>query len=414
MKKIIWFSNVPFSSSSIKCTGGWLQPMAEGISQRGIYEIVNVSFGNVRQPYTEQIGDIKQWLIPKYKTKDYGQTASREIQEEVLSIIRKETPDLIHVWGTENCWASIFAKNNITIAQLVDIQGVLSSCYYYYYGGLDTAQLIKCIHLKEIIMPWRSLFWKKEIFFRRGQKEIEYLKHFNHISYQSEWVKSSLLYINDKAHLHHTKLLLRKEFYEASPWRYQDHSDSPIIFSSTSAAVTYKGYHRLLHAVALVKKRYPKVQLRIAGRMNVGNKLLDGYSVYLNNLIKEYGLLDNIVYLGSLNASDIVQELQKANVCVVPSFVETYCLALAESLIIGCPTVCAYAGAMPEQAVDKEEALFYNPDDHIKCASLIEELIKDKELACRLSKASRKRKFQDNDREDVINTQIEIYDTILK
>ena len=35
------------------------------------------------------------------------------------------------------------------------------------------------------------------------------------------------------------------------------------------------------------------------------------------------------------------------NVCVIPSFVETYCLALAEAMIVGCPTVVSYTSALP-------------------------------------------------------------------
>lgn len=49
------------------------------------------------------------------------------------------------------------------------------------------------------------------------------------------------------------------------------------------------------------------------------NILLDGYSIYLNKMIKEYGLTNNIVYLGSINAVLIVCELQNYNACVIPS-----------------------------------------------------------------------------------------------
>lgn len=414
MKRILWLSNVLFTKDEkISATGGWLQPLADGITSTGIYEIINIAFGCEKKIKKTNINGVTQWILPKAKLSDNGQTASKLIQNQVLTIIEKEKPDLVHVWGTEGCWASIFALNYIETKKLLDIQGLLFRCYKFYYGGLDIKDLLKCIHLKEIIMPWRSLFEKKNIFFKRGQKEIEYLTSFENISYQSEWVKNSINYIVPESRLFHTRLLLRNEFYKCKPWQYSEIGTYPIIFSSTSAAVSYKGYHRLIQAIYYIKKKYPNIRLRLAGNMNVGNRLTDGYSIYLRGLIDKYNLQENIVYLGSLNAEQIIQELQNANVCVIPSFVESYCLAFAEAMIVGCPTVCAFSGAMPEQADNEKEALFYNPDDSIQCAALVEKLLKDKELATRLSQASRKRKLIDNNRELVIKTQIEIYDKIL-
>lgn len=413
MKRILWLSNVVFTDSKICTTGGWLQPLAEGIASTGKYEIINIALGNEKEIINIDMNGITQWIIPKTKLYNNGQTASENIQNHVIQIIEKEKPDLLHVWGTEGCWASIVALNNINVKKLLEIQGLLSRCHHFFYGGLDFKNLLKCIHLKEIIMPWRSLFSKKYIFLKRGEKEIEYLSYFENISYQSEWVKNSLRYIVPNSKLFSTRLLLRKEFYKCNPWQYINIGTKPIIFSSTSAAISYKGYHRLIQAISYIKKNYPDVQLRLAGNINVGNRLRDGYSIYLQKLIKKYNLQDNIVYLGSLNADQIIHELQNANVCVVPSFVESYCLAFAEAMIVGCPTVCAFSGAMPEQADNEKEALFYNPDDAVQCAALIEKILENKELAINLSNASRKRKLIDNDRLLVIKTQMDIYNTIL-
>lgn len=414
MKRILWLSNVLFTKDEkISATGGWLQPLADGITSTGTYEIINIALGNEKRIQKTNINGITQWILPKTKLYNNGQTASNLIQNIVIKIIEREKPDLIHIWGTEGCWASIFALNNIETKKLLDIQGLLSRCHNFYYGGLGIKDLLKCIHLKEIIMPWRSLFGKRNIFFMRGEKEIEYLHYFENISYQSEWVKNSLNYIVPKSRLFHTRLLLRNEFYDCKPWQYSEIKTNPIIFSSTSAAVSYKGYHRLIQSIFYIKKNYPNVQLRVAGNMNVGNKLTDGYSIYLQRLINKLGLQDNIVYLGPLNADQIIKELQNANVCVVPSFVESYCLAFAEAMIVGCPTVCAFSGAMPEQANNEKEALFYNPDDVVQCAALVEKIFKNKELAITLSQSSRKRKLNDNNRELVIQTQIDIYNKIL-
>lgn len=106
--------------------------------------------------------------------------------------------------------------------------------------------------------------------------------------------------------------MLRKAFIESQTWAFHNVGDSPIVFSTCSAAVTYKGMHIIIKAIALLKSKYPKIKLKLAGNINVGNKLLDGYSVFLNKLIKKYGLQENVIYLGSLDENQIITHLQEA------------------------------------------------------------------------------------------------------
>ena len=139
-----------------------------------------------------------------------------------------------------------------------------------------------------------------------------------------------------------------------------------------------------------------------------------GYTKYLESLIRDLDLFENVVFLGSLNEYQIVKELQNVDVTVIPSFVETYCLAFAESMIIGTPTIASYAGAMPELAEDGKDAFFYNSMDFISCAYYIDQLVCDKSLAEKLSANGRKRRLQENDRELVVNTQLDIYHKIIE
>jgi glycosyltransferase involved in cell wall biosynthesis len=168
----------------------------------------------------------------------------------------------------------------------------------------------------------------------------------------------------------------------------------------------------LIKAIAVLKKKYPRIQLRLAGTINVGNYLLDGYSVFLKKLIRKYNLTENIIYLGSLNEDQIIDQLISCHVCVVPSFVESYCLAFAEALILGVPAVASYAGAMPELAEHGKEALFYNSLDHISCAANIERLFTDRSLAEHLSVNGRKRRLEENDISKVVKHQLNIYENL--
>ncbi len=411
--KILWLCNSSFSGNQIKTTGGWLQPLAEGLYEKGI-NLINVAQGKVEDIQKSSYYGIIQYTIPKYKPHGHGNVPNRRSCEIVAHIVEAEKPDLIHVWGTESIWAymklyGVFGE----VPALLDIQGLLYYYYHYYYGGLSFTDILKCVHLKEIIMPWRTLFFKKREFKLRGENEIKAIKSFDYICYQSEWVKNQLSFVNSHSRLFPTKIALRKAFYKSPKWKYHCDVNHPVIFTIASGAIPYKGVHILLRAIFLLKQKYRNIELRIAGEMSVGNLLLDGYSLFLNDLIKQLDLTDNVSFVGPIDEEQIAKEELQADACVIPSFVETYCLALTEAMIVGCPTVVSYTSALPFTSSPNNDSLFYNSKDYVQCAAHIETLFTDEKKAMFLSKNGIEHRLRDNSREEVVSTQINIYKSII-
>lgn len=412
-KRIVWLCNSRFSEEKIKTTGSWLLPMAEKLQSSGEVQLYNITIGNVSSCINNNYKGIEQWVLPRPKTSHYGMIPDSGFCGKLADLINQINPDLVHIWGTEGFWASIYEQGYIKHKSLIDIQGILSSYYSYYYGGLSFVDILKCIHAKEVILPWRTLFNKKRIFRKRGETESQCIKTFRFISYQSDWVRKQLMFINPDATYLPTRIMLRDSFYFSEPWKYKEDKSAPIIFTSASGAIPYKGLQIAFKAVQLLKKKYPHISLRVAGNMFIGNKILDGFSVYIKNLIRELDITDNVHLLGSIDESQIVKELQQADVAVVPSFVETYCLAFAEAMMVGVPTVVSYAGAMPELARHNKECLFYNSIDYQSCAAYVNELIQNKNLAIQLSTNARYRRLKENNPQLVVQTQLDIYNRIL-
>ncbi len=413
MMKILWLTCAQFSDVKIKTTGSWLQPLAERLQASGEVDIVNVTYGNVATTMQETVKGIKQYVLPIPKIRHYGMIPSADFCRQLSAVESAERPDLVHIWGTEGIWGSAYLQGAIKTKAFVDIQGILSSYYYYYYGGLSFSDIVRSIHLKECILPCRSLFSKRKAFRKRGEVEIEFLKHIDDISYQSEWVRRHVSLIHPDANFLKTRIMLRQGFYDAAPWAYHDNGDSPVIFTSASGSIPYKGIQILFRAIALLKAKYPKVRLRVAGNMAIGNRLQDGFSIFLKQQVKSLGIEDNVEFLGPLDENQIIGQLQTANICVVPSFVETYCLAFAEAMMVGTPTIASYAGAMPELADDKRECLFYNSLDFPSLACLIDELYRDKALAESISGNARQRRLKENAPDLVVATQLNNYKTLI-
>lgn len=409
-KKILWMTNVRFSQSNIKSTGTWLQPLAEKISRNGDFELYHVALGNTEDLILERIGEISQYLIP---SKYISIKKNLATSDSVKKIINDVNPDIIHVWGTESVWFLMNRTDTfLNHLVLLDMQGVLKSCYESYYGGLGLLEQLQCIGLKELLRPSCSIWLVRKILKKKALVEEKKLKTYEYISYQSQWVKNRLSELDLRARLYSTKIILRDDFY-SHRWKPCGNV-SPVLFTITSSAVPYKGLHILIKACSIIKRKYPDFILNIIGGLFQGKyNIKTGYEIYLLKLIRKYGLTSNINFCGSLPSSQIVQLQLKSDVSIVPSFVESYCLGMAEAMMVGMPVVAAYSAALPTIADDKIEALFYSPMDYIDCAEKIINVFEDKELALYLSSNAMKRREQENRVENVVNTQISIYEKII-
>lgn len=409
-KKILWMTNVRFTQTDIKSTGTWLQPLAEELSKDVNFEIYHVTLGNVENIYYEKIGQISQYLIP---TNNIKLKRNSLFCNNIRTIIDDINPDIVHIWGTESVW---FLMNKFGVYSdhtvLLDMQGLLKSCYESYYGGLSFIEQIKCIGLKEILKPSSSVWFVRNLFRKRAKEEEKSLKLYKHISYQSQWMRNRLCEFGLEAKLYGTKIILRDEFYHHR-WRPTDNI-SPVLFTIMSSTVPYKGLHVLIKACSIIKKRYPDFILNVVGGIFKGKyNVKTGYESYLQKLINKYDMITNINFCGSLSSSEIAEIQLKSDVAIVPSFVESYCLGMAESMMIGLPVVAAYSAALPTIAKDKDEVLFYSSMDYIDCAIKIICVFEEKTLAMNLSHNAIDRRVKDNNIENAVNTQKNIYNEVV-
>jgi len=407
--KVLWFCNAEFSELKSAATGTWLHSMANALVNSGEVQLYNITQGKVKHITRHDHQSITQWLVPVQSLTKFGLPRSKTIYE-IQQIVNEVKPDVIHIWGTESYWGLLTARGYLKGNVILEIQGLKFVIEKYIYSGLSSLDIFRCFGLKELLKPSVSLPGVKSSFRQWGKFEKEMLMKHHIISTQSNWVRTYVKNLNPFAQVFNTTILLRNDFLEANKWEME--SCVPYqIFTSTSSSISYKGLHILFDAVAILKLRFPKIRLCIAGSIKSGIRQ-DGYSKWLQRKAKKLGILENIFWLGSLNAHNIVNQMYNANVVVVPSFVESYCLALEEALMVGVPTVVSFAGAMPELAVHEKTALFFPPGDAAMCANAIEIFFEDKEYANTISQNAYNEKVVKKEL-NIAQIQLSIYANIL-
>lgn len=406
--RILWFSNKVFSVKDTGGTGTWLDVMANSLVATGQVELCNIAMGSVKAPTRQDAGPIHQWIVPAAAVGRGGLPPSR-IVAGIIKVVNDVAPDLVHVWGAEEYWGLLTARGLIQSRALLEIQGLKEPYSRVFAGGLTEREQRACIGIKEIIKR-RSIASGRRAFEKWSRFEREIIAGYGFITTQTDWVKAWVRFSNGSARIFHTELILREAFYNAKPWYLQN---APVIFCSAAYPVPYKGIHDAVRALALLKRNFPIVRLRIAGALKSRGIRQEGYITWVNRLADALHVAEQIDWLGPLSSTEIVAELQNCSVMLIPTYIENCCTAMQEAMMVGTPIVASCVGGLLSVARDEDSALFFSPGDEVMCAYQVERLLTDQGLAERLSDKARAVALIRNDPKMIIANQLEIYRQVI-
>ena len=292
-----------------------------------------------------------------------------EIYDESLEyrfseIIEDFKPDVIHIFGTEYphtlavCKA---AKDNSKI--LIGIQGLCSVYAKHYFDGLPEEMYVKET-LRDRIKS-DNIIEQQAKFVKRGEYEIEAIKLAGNVTGRTSWDKKYTSEYNPNAKYFFMNETLRNNFY-VDKWEYNNCEKHTLFASQGDYPI--KGLHVLLKALPEIKKDYPDVKLYVAGNKITGEdslkkKILIGtYGRYINKLIKEGDLSENVVFLGSLCAFNMKQRYLSCNAFISPSMMENSPNSLGEAMLLSMPVISSDVGGVRD-LMSEEEGFIYPPLD---------------------------------------------------
>lgn len=117
----------------------------------------------------------------------------------------------------------------------------------------------------------------------------------------------------------------------------------------------------------------------------------------VRSAIDRAGLGDRVTMKGALGEKETLAEIARADILVLPSFMEGLPIVLMEAMAIGVPTIGSRVAGVPELIEDGVEGLLFRPGDWIDLRRQLARLLNDPALGSRLAIAARTKIEQEFD-----------------
>ncbi|MAF13918.1 MAG: hypothetical protein CMI53_03425 [Parcubacteria group bacterium] len=162
-----------------------------------------------------------------------------------------------------------------------------------------------------------------------------------------------------------------------------------------------KGIGVLLDAMQKIITEVPNSNLVIIGG--------GGESEWMNKLIGDLNLQNNVQAVGKKPFKDLVKYINASDVFVVPSiWMEAFGQVTIEAMSCGVPVVTSDAGASPEININGQTGFVVPVRDSVTLANSVINILKDEALAKKLGDNARKRVLENYTYDAIINKFLEI------
>ena len=272
-----------------------------------------------------------------------------ELEEELRKITEDYDPDVIHCFGTEY-------PHTLAVCRvyphperiLLGIQGICSLCAEAYFADLPE-RVTRKVTFRDLVKR-DSLRSQQEKFVRRGVMEREAIGLAGNITGRTAWDREVTTGWNPEAQYYPMNETLRASFYEGS-WD-PEHCELHSIFVS-QGDYPLKGLHYLLKALPGIRRRFPDVQVYVAGNdltayHTLKQKLkISAYGQYLRDLIREGQLGDCVHFTGKLTEQQMRERFLRSHLFLCCSSLENSPNSLGEAMLLGVPCVSTEVGGIP-------------------------------------------------------------------
>ncbi len=378
--KVLMFSDYPFPNGNI--IGGGPRAVNNIVAElckldHSIEFHICTFSSEVKEDTTNRIENLFihyiRFPLGKYPIIVPSLLTEKLVKREILKI----KPDIIHVQGIGKDYAYpvIKLKFNPTI---ITVNGV--------------------IH--EESKTWNGILGRyRAIMGRRLENYI--LKNAKHLVAITPYVKNIIepATKGDISVIYHP---VDEKFFNVK----KEESDNRILF--VGGIEPRKGLHVLIDAIKIVKQDIPDVRLHVVG----GIRKKD-YFTKIYEKVKEYNLLENVIFKGAIAEEKLIKEYSEAAIFILPSKEESLGIVLLEAMATETPIIASNIGGIPYIVRDGSNGYLVRFGDYKKMAEYIIKLLCDNKLRRTMGSMGKEivKQYQSH---EIAKKHLQLYQRILK
>lgn len=416
--KVLWFTNTPCGATNKigkgKTSGGWLSALEKEIAEHQEIQLFISFYAD------ENVGEFRienTHYLPIYRRNSNSKlkrliNRSRKATnnddryaKQLLAVVEKVQPDIIHVHGTEDNFGIIIEHLNVPV--LVSLQGILGPISEKFHAGIpmNIATKYEGFKLKLLFNSYSALYRNMKM---RVVREKAIMSKTQYIMGRTEWDRRVSEVLAPGCRYFVGNEILRSSFYEFT-WQKKASRNKIRIVTVLSSAL-YKGLETVIKTASLLST----INDFAYEWLLIGLDSKDELSSLTNKWLKIHPEHINITFLGKKSEKELLEILMQADIFCQVSHIENSSNSLCEAMMIGMPIVATYAGGTPSLLDDKKEGMLVQEGEPYSLAGAIKELASDRSNAVSLGQNARKRALVRHNKKQIVNNLKSIYELLVE
>ena len=340
----------------------------------------------------------------------------------------------IFVYGQRN--SEVFVENNIKIHLIASKKFRFATWFYYRkylqnyineYVNIDKIDLIEApdwtgiTAFMKLNAPLIIRFHGSDAYFCHLEQRHQKIKNF---IFEKRGIKNAVAYITpsdftskitqyifrikNKAIVKIPSGLSLEKFHNANP---KDYEKGLILYIGT--IIRKKGVLELAPIFEKVLNKCSHAKLIIVGGDTYDRKTKCKSTWLLLQNALNGSTISRVKYLGKVPYEQVQDYIQKANVCVFPTFAETQGMVTIEAMAMKKSVVNSNIGWATEIIEDGVSGFLVHPKAHELYAQKIINLIQNETLCENVGIAARKKVEEDFDIDKVVRQNIDFYHSLI-
>lgn len=405
--RVLWFTNTPSlykKTSSGYNGGGWISSLEAAISCTNDFDLA-VSFLHSDNTFKVKQGKTTYYPISIYNTALkkikhnllYNRYDNFEVKK-YLKVIDDFKPDVIHIFGSEQSFGLITQHINIPV--VIHVQGILNPYLNAIFApGTNSSDYFKYYKPFKAFIKYKFLLH----FTYNAIREEIILKNCKHFIGRTKWDRSIVHLYRPDANYYYGSEILRKEFYDALPWKNPKNESIKIL--STISDTDYKGFDLILKTAKMLKHLLKlKFEWIIYG--------LSNHSFWEKKLHINANEVD-VKLMGVASATKLIEVMQTMDIFIHPSYIDNSPNSICEAQLLGMPIIATNVGGISSLIKDNESGFLVPANDPFTMSSRINELINNSDLAYLLGKKARLIALERHNVDTIVKQNLSVYHSIL-